>query len=207
MTRILDFLQSLQPIEAYALLLGLLASSGFGLPLSEDILILGAAALTLRGIIEPWPLVAVAWCGILMADTLVFHWGKRFGSRLLEHRWLARWITPDRLEVLQQRVRRYGPATLFLVRFMPGFRSPVLLAAGSLQLPYRSLFIWDGLAACVELPLLVWGVRYLGGRWEEILDLAQRFQQVLLPVLVLVLFGVWLWRRARRRDHASRPDW
>lgn len=56
MDSLMAFLHSLQGVEAYALLLG----SGFGLPVNEDILLLGVAALTLKGVIEPVPLVAVA---------------------------------------------------------------------------------------------------------------------------------------------------
>ena len=64
MDSVLSFLQSLQGFEAYALLLGLLVGSGFGLPINEDILLIGAAALTLKGVMEPLPLVAVAWLGL-----------------------------------------------------------------------------------------------------------------------------------------------
>ena len=197
------FLQSLQGIEAYALLLGLLVGSGFGLPVNEDLLLLGAAALTLKGVMEPLPLIAVAWLGLVTADSLVLHWGRRFGPQLWRHRFMARYVSPARLEAMQRTMLRYGPACLFAVRFMPGLRTPLFLAAGSLKVPYRQLFIYDGAAALVELPLLVYGVRYLGGRWEEVVAMVQRFQGIALPlVLLLVLLLVaGLWMRSRRRQH------
>ena len=64
MASVMEFLQSLQGLPAYGLLFGVLAASGFGLPINEDILLLVAAALTLRGVMEPVPLIAVAWCGL-----------------------------------------------------------------------------------------------------------------------------------------------
>lgn len=198
MESLLAFLQSLQGLPAYALLFGLLAASGFGLPINEDILLLGAAALTLRGVMEPLPLIAVAWCGVLLADSLVFHWGHRFGPRLLQHRHGARLMPPARLAAMQVTLRRYGPAYIFLVRFMPGVRTALLFAAGSLKLPYRHLFIFDGAAALIELPLLVYGVRYVGGRWEEILALLHRFQGMLVPAVLGLLIGAWLLARRRR---------
>ena len=202
------FLQSLQGFPAYALLLGLLVGSGFGLPINEDILLLGAAALTLRGVMEPVPLIAVAWIGLLTADGLVFHWGHRFGARLLRHRFFARWVPEARLAAMQGIMRRYGPGYIFAVRFMPGLRTALYFAAGSLKMPYRHLFLFDGAAALVELPLLVYGVRYVGGRWQDILAGVQRFQGVLLPgfaVLVAVL-GIGLYARRRRRLGQARPD-
>src|SRR5437868_593055 len=119
MDSLMALLQSLQGFAAYALLFVVLAASGFGLPMNEDILLLGAAALTLRGVMEPVPLIAVAWCGLLIADALIFHWGHRFGARLLRHRVLARVMPQTRLASMQDIMRRHGPAYIFVVRFMP----------------------------------------------------------------------------------------
>ena len=94
-------------------------------------------------------------------------------------------------------MRRYGPAYIFVVRFMPGIRTALFLAAGSLKMPYRHLFVYDGAAALVELPLLVYGVRYVGGRWEEILQLIHRFQSIIVPAIVLLVLALWLYRRSK----------
>ena len=201
----LAFLQSLSGFPAYALLFGLLFSCGIGAPINEDILLLAAAALTLQGVMEPVPLMVVAWFGLIGGDALVFHWGRRFGTRLLAHRWAARVVSPARLAATQDTMRRYGQAYIFVVRFMPGVRTALFFAAGSLKMPYRHLFLYDGLAAVVELPLLVYGVRYVGGRWQEIMALVGQFQGVLVGAviaLVLVIWAVTRWRRARARPSA-----
>ena len=200
MASLMEFLQSLQGLPAYGLLFGTLAASGFGLPINEDILLLVAAALTLRGVMEPVPLIAVAWCGLLTADGLVFHWGHRFGAPLLRHRAAQRVLPAARLVAMQERMRRWGPASIFAARFMPGMRTALFFAAGSLKIPYRHLFVFDGAAALVELPLLVYGVRYVGGRWETILAGVQRFQAVLIPAVLIVVASallLYFWRRAR----------
>jgi membrane protein DedA with SNARE-associated domain len=200
------FLQSLQGFPAYALLFALLFSCGIGAPMNEDILLLAAAALTLKGVMEPVPLMIVSWFGLVLGDALVFHWGHRFGARMLRHRYFARVVPEARLASLQDTMRRYGPGYIFVVRFMPGIRTPLFFAAGSLKMPYRHLFIYDGAAALVELPLLVYGVRYVGGRWEEILALMQRFQGVLLPVFVLLIVGIWLLARRRAKNKAAAEE-
>jgi membrane protein DedA with SNARE-associated domain len=105
-----------------------------------------------------------------------------------------------RLLAMQQTMRRYGPAYIFFVRFMPGLRTTLFFAAGSLKMPYRHLFIFDGAAALVELPLLVYGVRYVGGRWQQILEGVQRLQGVLIPAVVLLGLAIWLIRRQRRKS-------
>jgi membrane protein DedA with SNARE-associated domain len=193
-------LQSLQGVPAYAMMFGLLFGCGVGLPMNEDIVLLAAAALTLKGVMEPIPLMVVAWFGLVGGDALVFHWGHRFGTRLLRIPFFARMVNERRLETVQATMRRYGPAYIFVVRFMPGVRTVLFLAAGSLKMPYRHLFIYDGLAAMIELPLLVYGVRYVGGRWEEILALIHRFQGVIVPAIVLLLLAVWLVHRHKSKE-------
>lgn len=128
MESVLAFLHSLQGAPAYTLLFAALAASGFGLPINEDILLAVAAALTLEGVLEPLPLIGVAWCGLLCADGLVFHWGHRFGAPLLRHRLAARLLPERRLAAMQTAVRRWGPACIFAVRFMPGTRTALFFA-------------------------------------------------------------------------------
>ena len=199
MESVWPFLQSLQGLPAYALMFALLFSCGIGAPMNEDIVLLAAAALTLNGVMEPVPLMLVAWFGLVGGDALVFHWGHRFGSRLLRLRFFARMVPEARLQRMQATMRHYGPAYIFVVRFMPGVRTALFLAAGSLKMPYRHLFIYDGLAALIELPLLVYGVRYVGGRWQEILALVHRFQGVIVPAIALLLLALWLYRRFKAR--------
>lgn len=117
------FLPSLNSAEAYALLLGLLVGSGFGLPVNEDILLLTAAALTRRGVMDPVPLMAAAWPGLITADSLVLHWGHRFGVHLLRHRSLAHWLPEARLASMPAVMRRHGPGFMFVARFIPGLRT------------------------------------------------------------------------------------
>jgi membrane protein DedA with SNARE-associated domain len=199
----LDHLATLQGLPAYALLFVLLFSCGIGAPMNEDIVLLVAAALTLSAMMDPIPLIVVAWFGLVGGDALVFHWGRRLGPRLFRTRWFGRIVADGRLAEFQQRVRRGGPASIFTIRFMPGIRTALFFAAGSLKLRYRTLFIYDGLAAAIELPLLVYGVRFVGGRWQAILAWVHQAQAYLLAALALALI-LWLLLRRHRARAASR---
>lgn len=202
MEAVWPFLESLQGLPAYLLVFALLFGCGIGLPMNEDIVLLAAAALTLRGVMEPVPLMVVAWFGLVGGDALVFHWGHRYGADLLRKPFLARIVPGHRLDAMQATMRRYGPAYILVVRFMPGIRTALFLAAGSLKMPYRHLFVFNGLAALIELPLLVYGVRYVGGRWQEILAALQQMQAYLLPAAALAVLVLWAFARRRSREKA-----
>lgn len=190
----LALLHTLQGPPAYGLVFLLLVLCGIGAPINEDIVLLVAAALTLQGVMAPVPLMVVAWAGLIIGDALVFHWGHRYGARLLRTRFFARMLPEARLQAAQDRVRRGGPGFIFVIRFLPGIRTALFFAAGSLKLPYRHLFIYNGAAALVELPLLVYGVRYVGGHWERILEWLRDAQGWLLAAIA-VAFAAWLARR------------
>jgi membrane protein DedA with SNARE-associated domain len=195
----LEQLQLLQGLPAYALVFGLLVACGIGAPMNEDILLLAAAALTLTGVMEPLPLIAVAWFGLIAGDGLIFHWGYRYGARILRHHWFARILPEQRLAAMQQRVQRGGPASIFVIRFLPGIRTALFFAAGTLKIPYRTFFLFNGLAAAIELPLLVFGVRYVGGRWKEILPAIQQAQVWLLAGVIGFVALALVLRRLRPR--------
>ena len=148
---LMSSLYSLEGFPAYALVFGLLLGSGFGLPINEDILLLGAAALTLKGVMDPIPLIAVAWFGVLAADTLIFHWGHQFGARLLRHRLFARLMPPRRLASMQAamralRARLYLPCTVH--------------AGGTIRPVLCGRFAEDALSAPVRFR------RRRGSRWS-----------------------------------------
>lgn len=201
----LEQLQLLQGLPAYALVFGLLVACGIGAPMNEDIVLLAAAALTLTGVMQPVPLIAVSWFGLIAGDALIFHWGYRYGARILRHRWFARILPEQRLTAMQQRVQRGGPASIFVIRFLPGIRTALFFAAGTLKIPYRTFFLFNGLAAAIELPLLVFGVRYVGGRWKEILPAIQQAQGWLLAGVIgfVALFIVLRRLRSRTKSKAT----
>lgn len=198
----MSLLQSLQGPPAYLLLLALLLGCGVGLPVNEDIVLLTASALTLTGTFEPIPLILVAWLGLLGGDSMIFHWGHRFGAKLLDKPFMARIVSPSRLQHMQLILQQRGAAFLFVVRFIPGVRTALFFAAGSLRMRYRDLFLFDGLAALIELPLLVYGVRYLGGKWQTVLAHLKGAQGYFLAALALCAVVWWLWRRYHRTPRA-----
>jgi membrane protein DedA with SNARE-associated domain len=201
----LQYLQTLQGLPAYSLVLGLLVACGIGAPMNEDIVLLIASALTLSGVMDPVLLILVAWVGLIVGDALVFHWGHRYGTRMLRSGLVSRIVPDGRLQSLQARILRGGPVYIFVIRFLPGIRTALFFAAGSLKLPYRHLFIFDGAAALIELPLLVYGVRFVGGRWQEILRYIERFQTGFV-VALLALFGAWMLRRWYKRRTLTKGE-
>jgi membrane protein DedA with SNARE-associated domain len=134
--------------------------AGFALIYIEEsgipLFIPGDAFLVYVGHALPYsfPILFAAWLGFILAvilgSTNLYLVSRRYGRRLLEHR-LARFLhlTPARLEEAEHWFRRYGPWALIFGRHIPGFRVPLTVAAGILELPYRAFVISVALSSSI----------------------------------------------------------
>jgi membrane-associated protein len=193
---VLTLLQTLQGPPAYGFLFTLLFLSGIGSPLGQDILLLLAGALTLRGAIQPLPFALLAVLGLLAGDALTFWTGRHFGARWIRRPWAARFVPPGRIAGMEAVIHRFGALLAFITRFLPGQRGSLFFIAGTLRMPYRTFFLWDGLAAILHVFLMLYAARALGWRWEQMRAPFGRVDDVLTAILVITLFVLWL--RARR---------
>jgi len=121
--------------------------------------------------------------------------GRRFGRGLLVNRhWFARFVTPEREAQVEQLFRRHGLKVFFTARFLVVLRSPLLLAAGIMRLPFARFFLVDLISAAVVVGSF-YGLAYFFGRtvydWIRTSEWALTFAVLIAAIVVAV---VW-WRR------------
>jgi len=187
--------------------------AGFGLIYIEEsgipLFIPGDAFLVYVGHALPYsfPILFAAWLGFILAVILgatnLYLVSRRYGRRLLEHR-LAKFLhlTPARLEEAEHWFRRYGPWALIFGRHIPGFRVPLTVAAGILELPYRLFVIsvmvssatWAGL-------FLTLGAVFGNSVVKAIRANTWIYAGVAVAVVVIVALVVFLRSRRRPREN------
>lgn len=157
-----------------------------------------------------FPVLFAAWLGFMLAVTLgatnLYLLSRRYGRRLLEHR-LAKYfhLTPERMVSAEHWFRRYGPWALIFGRHIPGFRVPLTVAAGILELPY-GIF-----AVSVAVSSAVWAGAFLllGAVFGTRLVNSIRSTPLLyaaLAVLILAAIAAVVFVRSRRSTPAPPPD-
>jgi membrane protein DedA with SNARE-associated domain len=191
MNFIVDFLIDYYgPIPYLAIFLILLAC-GLGIPIPEDITLFAAGVLTYYGVCDVWIMIAVCLVGVLIGDTFVFWLGHHFGRRLIK-KWPFRlFLDETKIEGVREKLHRKGGKFLFLARFMPGIRSTIFFTTGLLHLPYRNLLIYDGLAAIISVPAIVYTVYYFGDFLERVIHMIQKVEGGIFGLIIaLILFFV-----------------
>ena len=113
----------------------LLVGGGVGLPVPEDLTLLGAGLLANRHVLRLRDVIVVGFAGVVGADWIIYIAGRRYGATIVAHPWLARLFGAARMDAVRHAVERHGVRAVFLARFMFGFRIATFLAAGTFGVP------------------------------------------------------------------------
>jgi membrane protein DedA with SNARE-associated domain len=152
-----------------------------GVPVPGETMLLAAAGLAARGKLSIVLVGIVAATAAIAGDNIGFAIGRLGGRPALVS--FGRWVfvTPDRLDRMDEFFRRRGPAAVFLARFVPALRVVAALVAGASAMHWRSFLVFNALGA------VAWAtaVSFIGYTGAGVLVAA-------LPWLRTVHLGAWL---------------
>ncbi|MES1153690.1 MAG: DedA family protein [Rhodanobacter sp.] len=200
----MDLLQQLVTIFAengYVAVFIALMICGAGLPLPEDITLVAGGVIAGLGYANVHAMVALAMFGVLLGDSAIFLLGHHYGARILQWRFVARVLTPQRYVKVQEKFDQYGNRMLFFARFLPGMRTTVYLTAGTThRVSFLRFLLIDTLAALISVPFWVYLGFFGADNHEWLVKWLHRGQSslwVLVGILLLTVLVLW-WRHRRR---------
>lgn len=182
---------------------------GLGLPLPEEITLIGCGLLVAQKHVGFWEITAVCSSAILLGDSIPYWIGRRWGLAALKGRWVARVLHPERFAVLERKFADNGNWAIFTCRFLPGLRIPGYFVAGTLGMSYTRFILLDGLGVLVSVPTSIWVARVFFEKFGEHIEGAAKavseFNHVVLAGVAAIVLGVVVWKRLRRRRAAGTP--
>lgn len=200
----MDLLQQLVTIFAengYVAVFIALMICGAGLPLPEDITLVAGGVIAGLGYANVHTMFALAMFGVLLGDCAIFLLGHHYGARILQWRFVARVLTPERYVKVQEKFDQYGNRMLFFARFLPGMRTTVYLTAGTThRVSFLRFLLIDAMAALISVPIWVYLGYFGADNHEWLVKWIHRGQSslwVLIGLLLLTVLVLW-WKRRRR---------
>jgi len=180
--------------------------AGLGVPIPEDIMLLASGILVQRGSVSYWEALALCAMGVFIGDTFIFLIARRLGARVLTVRPFRWIITPERHVKVEEMFAKYGNLIVFMGRHMAGLRAPIFAMAGIHRMPLYKFWLYDGLGLCVSAPIVI-GIGYwLADNIDRAKELMQRFEFVVLTVVLCLGVGFILWRKFRRDPLLKDPS-
>jgi membrane protein DedA with SNARE-associated domain len=185
------------PISGPVGIVLMLLLGGLGAPFPEEV-VLAAGGLAAHPSREALAITILAgWLGVLAGDSLIYSLGRFFGGNVLRHRWMARHLTPEKLQRFETYLAQRGPKIILVIRFMTGLRAPAFFSAGAMRFPYRTFLMFDGLAAMVSVPALVVLGFTMGKHLELIQQQMEKFGLYIglgVVLLILTFFAYRWWK-------------
>jgi membrane protein DedA with SNARE-associated domain len=203
----IDSVEGWMETGGYVVLFGLLTACGMGFPLPEDIPLLAAGVLVADHKMHLWIAVAVAWCGILSGDTILYHFGKHFGLEIVRVPFIGKHVTKERIEKAEKLFEKYGVWVVAVGRMIAGVRGAMVVAAGAIRYNFIKFFIVDGLAAVVSGGLFLFIGHWLGRRLHEHMRSIQHSEHVVTiavaAIVLIAVFITWYWQEHHKKTEKT----
>ena len=201
----MDFLHnSLQLIEHYMLVYGywavffgvMLENAGVPVPGETILLIAGYFAST--GEFNIALVMIIAASGAVVGDNIGFAIGHHYGRGFLLRVGRFFFLTPKRLEHMENYFESHGNKTILVARFITGLRVfAALLAGASRKMPWR-VFVLYNMAGAILWSVVITTLGYLfGASLPLLVKWVGRSGTILL--IAAVVIGVIVWRVRRHR--------
>ena len=180
---------------------------GLGLPLPEEITLIGCGLLVAQGHVGFWEITGVCSGAILLGDSIPYWLGRRWGLAALKNRIVSKVLHPERFAILERKFADNGNWAIFTCRFLPGLRIPGYFVAGTLGMSYTRFLALDGLGVLVSVPTSIWVARLFFQEFGEHLEGAAKrvseFNHLVLGGVAVLVLGFLAWRWIRRRRRAA----
>jgi membrane protein DedA with SNARE-associated domain len=174
---------------------------GLGLPLPEEVTLIGSGILLYRGEVEFLPIVLVCSAAILIGDSIPYWLGRRYGMAALQIRWVARVLHPERFARMERRFEEHGNWAVFVCRFFAGVRIPGYFLAGTMGMRYSRFLLLDSLGVALSVPISIWAGAIFGGQVDRLQQTVSDLHLILaFLALSLALILVLRYRRQRARQ-------
>ncbi len=122
--------------------------AGFNIPISADLLIIGAAVLAATVVPENmWLLFGSVFFGCLFSAHIAYWLGRLLGTQLLKLRFFSHLLPQERLLKIQGFYEKYGLLTLIIGRFIPlGVRNAIFMTSGISKVSFGKFALRDFIA-------------------------------------------------------------
>ena len=140
----------------------------------------------------------VIYIGVLIADFILYSFGRKYGRMVVCHRWFHRFLSPERLADLESRFKKKGIFFILLGRHFVGLRAQIFIVSGIMRMHPLKFLLTDAVAVTFTIALMV-SIGYVGGHSLKDLGIDIRKTEYLAFFLLISFFMGYLFFKYIRK--------
>ena len=186
----------------YIGLFALLILGGIGVPFPEDATFILCGFLIQAQTVNTVPALLVIYLGVLIADFILYSFGRKYGRMVVSHRRFHRFLSPEKLTDLEKRFKRKGIFFILLGRHFIGLRAQIFIVSGIMRMHPLKFLLTDAVAVTFTIAVMV-SIGYAGGHSLKDLGIdVGKTEYVAYFLLMSFIMGyiVFTYIRKRRRS-------
>ncbi|MCL5024463.1 MAG: DedA family protein [Nitrospirae bacterium] len=194
----------------YIGLFSLLILGGIGVPFfPEDATFILCGFLMQGKIVKPVPALLVIYTGVLIADFLIYLFGRKYCRAAVCHRWFQRILPPERLAWLEKSFKKKGIFFILFGRHFIGIRAQIFLVSGIMRMHPVKFLLADAFTVIFTIAVMV-TVGYVGG--HSLQDIGIDTSKITYVVIVLFAsfsagyLAIKYFRKKRQRQKGGPDD-
>ena len=174
--------------------------AGINIPISVDVLLVGAAFLAATLIPDHlWHLYFAIFLGCYFSAWIAYWFGRLLGKRLCKYKWFNRIMPPLRLEKIQRFYAKHGLWTLLLGRFIPfGVRNCIFMSSGMSRVSFLKFALWDFLACFTWSSLSFYCFYLLGQNYQLLFNHLKTINMLIFLAFSVTVIG-FIWYKQRKK--------
>lgn len=177
-------------------------------PIPSEVVLPLAGFTASVGTINVYAAFIWATVGSVVGAYILYYVGAAIGAARL--RKIADWmwlVDPEDVDKSLAWFDKYGKASIFFGRLIPGIRSLISIPAGIDRMNLVTFGLYSLLGSALWNAVLIYLGFILGENWTQVGAVIDEYSTVVKYVLVLVLVGVFIWLllRAQKRKKAGKP--
>jgi membrane protein DedA with SNARE-associated domain len=137
------------------------------------------------------PALLVIYIGVLIADFIVYSFGRKYGRMVVCHRWFRRFLSLEKLQDLEDGFKRRGIFIILLGRHFIGLRVQIFIVSGILRMHPLKFLLADAVTVTFTIGVMVL-IGYMGGHSLKDLGIHISKHELLGAFLLSSFFIGWL---------------
>jgi len=184
---------------AHFYIFGLFMLAGFNVPVSEDVLIIAGAIISVKFAPENATLLFLScYLGAYFSDLICYFLGRTLGLRIISIKPFSKFVDQNKINSMSGFFEKFGIATLFFGRFIPfGVRNALFLSAGISKMNFVKFAVVD-LLACTTTSVILFSLgRLFAENYEKLFEHLANSKWIIVAIALMTLATIVFFKKRK----------